>query len=105
MPEVSRVVSTPSLVSRNMPTAMMAPPSTGNSLYRPVPVVIWPDRMEVIVTPIIIGGRISPPARRDGAPARPREQLVPAGPGGDLARQDGGDRHPDHHRGQHQPAG
>src|ERR1700678_3718165 len=60
MPDVVRLVSTPSLVSRNMPTAMMAPPRIGNTLYLPVLVVTWRDRIDVTVTPSIIGVSISP---------------------------------------------
>ena len=39
---------------------MMAPPSTGKILYRPVLVVTWPATIEVTVTPSIIGVRARP---------------------------------------------
>ena len=38
----------------------MAPPSTGKILYRPVLVVTWPDTIEVMVNPTIIGVSIRP---------------------------------------------
>ncbi len=55
IPVSQRLVVTLSPVSRNMPTAMTAPPTIGNSLYWPVLVVSTPASTEVTAEPTIIG--------------------------------------------------
>ena len=54
-PAVTRLVFTPSMESRNMPTVMPPAPRIGRALYRPVRVGSWPAISDVIITPTIIG--------------------------------------------------
>src|SRR5678815_5256319 len=61
MPDAARVlVSGVMCDSRNRPNDITAVPITGNTLYRPVRLMSWPDEIDVRSMPPIIGSISSP---------------------------------------------
>ena len=57
---VTRLVCSPTPVSRYIPSVIIAAPTIGSTLYRPVFVVTWPEISAVTVEPSIIGISIRP---------------------------------------------
>ena len=65
---MTMVVEAFSRESRKSPMAITSVPAIGNALYFPVRLMIWPETMEVVSMPAIIGSSCIP----DWVGVRPR---------------------------------